>query len=63
MRKTTTIPPHNAPSEAKPDHHEHLVRLDRVRQQKLTQVANELGMSPHDVVVKALDAYIASHIK
>jgi hypothetical protein len=63
MRKTTTIPPHNSPSESKPDHHEHLIRLDRVRQQKLIQVANEHGMSPHDLVIKALDAFFVAHIK
>ena len=63
MEKTLGTPSYNAPTEGKPDRHEHLIHLDTVREQKLIQVAKAHGMSAHDLVVKALDDFFNACIK
>jgi hypothetical protein len=57
MRKGTAIPTAHARRQAKTGYYEHFIRLNRVRQQKLLQMAHKHGMSPHDLIVKALDAF------
>ena len=60
---TEAKPTHHAPGVAKTGYYEHFIRLNRVRQQKLIQVAHKRGMSPHDLIVKVLDAYLAADIQ
>lgn len=54
---------HEVPSEADALANEFTAQLDPVRQRKLKQLCNEQRLSPRDLVVKALDAYFAAHIK
>jgi hypothetical protein len=63
MRKSAAVPTPHAPGVAKTGYYEHFVRLNRVRQQKLIQMANKHRMSPHDLIVKVLDDYFAADIQ
>jgi hypothetical protein len=63
MHRVAAYPVREGSSEATPTTHEHRIRLDPVRQQKLIQLANAHRLSPHELVVKALEAFFVAHIK
>jgi hypothetical protein len=63
MRTTMTNSIREGSTEASLVTYDHQIRLDPVRQKKLAQLANEHRLSPHDLIVKALDAYFEARFK
>jgi hypothetical protein len=63
MHRVIAHPVREGSSEATPLIHDHRIRLDSVRHRKLIQLSAGHRLSPHDLVVKALDDYFANHLR
>lgn len=50
-------------TEGKPKYHEHVVRIDDLRQRMLIQVAREHGLTPQALILKAIDVMCIANLR
>jgi hypothetical protein len=63
MQKFTGNLTRIGPAAGKPKHHEHVVRLDGVRQRLLIQVAQKHGLTPQELILKAIDVMCIANLR
>jgi hypothetical protein len=63
MQKVTENLTRIGPREGKSKYHEHVVRIDSIRQRMLIQVAQKHGLTPQELILKAIDVMCIANLQ